>query len=43
MVSDLVAAIDENDTQLPTKNRLFKAGFGFLVIALVGSLAVALA
>jgi hypothetical protein len=43
MLSDLLAAIDENDSQLPSKNRLFKVGFGLLVIAPVGSSAVALA
>jgi hypothetical protein len=42
MLSELLAAIDRNDRQIPGKNRLFKIGFGALLIALVGSLVVAL-
>ena len=42
MLSELLKAVDENDTQLPGKNRLFKIGFALLVVALLGSLAVAL-
>lgn len=42
MLSELLAAVDGNDKQLPTKTQLFKAGFAALVLALLGSLAVAL-
>ncbi len=39
MLSELLAAIDENNRRLPEKRRLFKAGFAVLVPALVGCLA----
>ena len=42
MLSELLAAVDANDRHLPAKNRLFKAGFGVLVVSLLGSLGVAL-
>ena len=42
MLSELLAAVDVNDRHLPGKNRLFKAGFGVLVVALLGCLGVAL-
>ncbi len=42
MLSELLAAVDANDRHLPNKNRLFKSGFGVLVAALLGCLAVAL-
>jgi len=42
MLSELLAAADENDRQLPAKSRLFKIGFALLVVALLGSLTVAL-
>ena len=42
MLSELLAAVDVNDGHLPGKNRLFKAGFGVLVVALLGCLGVAL-
>jgi hypothetical protein len=42
MLSELLAAIDQNDKQLPGKRRLFKTGFSVLVVALLGSLIVAL-
>jgi hypothetical protein len=42
MLSELLATIDENDRHQPAKNRLFKAGFAVLVVALLGCLAVAL-
>ena len=41
MLSELLKAVDENDRQLPGKNRLFKFGFTLLVVALMGSLTVA--
>jgi hypothetical protein len=42
MLSELLAAIDQNDKELPGKRRLFKVGFALLVVALLGSLTVAL-
>jgi hypothetical protein len=42
MLSELLKAVDENDRQLPGKNRLFKLAFALLVLALLGSLTVAL-
>jgi hypothetical protein len=42
MLSELLAAIEENDRRLPGKARLFKAGFALLIVALLGSLAVSL-
>ena len=42
MLSELLEAVDENDRQLPGKSRLFKIGFALLVVALLGSLTVAL-
>jgi hypothetical protein len=42
MLSELLAAVDANDKQVPAKRRLFKAGFTLLVIGLLGALAVAL-
>jgi hypothetical protein len=42
MLSELLAAIDQNDRELAGKRRLFKAGFAILVVAFVGSLAAAL-
>jgi len=43
MLAELLAAIDVNETRLPGKKRLFKAGFRLLVIAIIGALAVAIA
>jgi hypothetical protein len=42
MLSELLATIEENDRHQPGKNRLFKAGFAVLVVALLGCLGVAL-
>jgi hypothetical protein len=42
MLSELLAAVDENDGQLPAKSRLFKIGFALLLVALLGALTVAL-
>jgi hypothetical protein len=42
MLTELLVAIDGNDVRLPAKAKLFKSGFALLVIALLGSLAVAL-
>jgi hypothetical protein len=42
MLSELIAAADGNDRQLPAKTLLFKAGFAALLLCLLGSLAVAL-
>jgi hypothetical protein len=41
MLLELLAAIDQNDRELPHKRRLFKAGL-VLVLALLGALTVAL-
>jgi len=42
MLAELLAAIDANEKRLPEKKRLFKTGFRLLVVAILGSLAVAL-
>src|SRR5687768_11196930 len=42
MLSELLAAIDRNDLQIPAKNRLFKLGFTVLLAGLVGCLVLAL-
>jgi hypothetical protein len=42
MLAELLAAVDGNDKQLPPKAWLFKGGFAILVLALLGSLPVAL-
>jgi hypothetical protein len=42
MLTELLVAVEENDLRLPAKAKLFKSGFALLVIALLGSLTVAL-
>jgi hypothetical protein len=42
MLTELLVAVDANDRQLPSKRRLFKAGFGVLVVALLTALPIAL-
>jgi hypothetical protein len=42
MLSELLAAIDRNDKQIPAKNQLFKIAFTVLLVGLLGCLVVAL-
>lgn len=42
MLGELLAAVETNDARTPFKGRVFKAGFGVIVVSLAGSFVVAL-
>jgi hypothetical protein len=43
MLAELIAALEQNDGPLRTKNRLFKLGFALLILSAFGSVVVMLA